>query len=456
MDGRPPVLLHQGAAGDQGIRIASHRGHPKVTFVLIWNAAEQLRVRRFFCDQVRCPTRTFAEQIPGLTSRYGRRSPLLQRSLEKIELALAGRAGARLAEGLGLLTSRSTVLRLVRSLPDPVLDVVTVLGVDDFALRRGRRYATVLVDVESRRPIDVLPNRDAASLAVWLAAHPGVQIICRDRASAYAEGARTGAPDAIQVADRWHLWHNLAEHVEKTVSRHHRCLTAAVNPPTPAAPANLAQVAADATVVRAEQGLLVPRTRERYEQVRALLAQGATIRAIARQLGLARGTVRRFARADSVEDLLAKPHAGRPSILDPHIDYLHQRWNAGLTNAAALFAELSARGYRGSLATIRTYLRPLRANGITVLTAPKPPKVRAITTWLLRHPEKLHPDDATKLAAVRAACPHLNALAKHVTAFAQILTGRQGHHLNAWISAMCSPAAARASTVCRYAYPAGR
>lgn len=413
----------------------------------------RVRVRRFFCDAADCVTRTFAEQIDGLTNRYARRTQLARGMLETIGVALAGRAGARLAATLGLPTSRSTLLRLVRALPDPRVEKVAVLGVDDFAVRRGHVYGTVLLNMSTHQPVDLLEGREADTLADWLDAHPGAEVICRDRAGAYAEGARRGAPDAVQVADRWHLWHNLAEAVEKTVAAHR----ADLREPEPSTDGNAgsddddgdsASVDADRnadgdtdaagqdtthTATTPPENRLVTRTRERYAAVQDLLARGEKIAAICRQLNLDRKTVQRFARADDVEQLLGKARS-RGSLLDPFKPYLHERFNAGCTDAAQLTTEITERGYRGSDKTVRRYLHPFRENLVAPPATPVPPTVRQVTGWLTRDPDALDEHDTLALKQIRARSAVLDTTYEHVRDFAKILTNLQGDRLPDWMT----------------------
>jgi transposase len=409
----------------------------------------RLAVRRFFCRNPACKTVTFAEQVDGLTGRYLRRSLPLLGLLGQVALALAGRAGARLAAALGAVVHRTTLLRLVAALPEPGISAAPqILGVDDFALRRGHVYGTVLVDIATGEAIDLLADREAGTLADWLRAHPGAQVICRDRAGNYAEGARDGAPDAIQVADRWHLWHNLAEYAEKMVVAHRACLKeqapepedASGTPPGPE-PAKAEPAAPPAQRdglrdVCGRERRLVGRTRERHAAVHELLTAGHSLGAVSRALGLDRKTVQRFARESDVAKLLVKA-TNRDSKLDPFKPCINQRWNEGVTDAAALHAELQARGWQGSVQAVRRYVRPFRQLAAAPPPAPAVPKGRQITRWLLSRPASLDPGEQAQLDDIRARCPHLDALARHVTSFAEMMTRRSGaQELESWLAAV--------------------
>jgi transposase len=400
-----------------------------------------LVVRRFRCLAASCPKATFAEQVDGLAGRHARRTPAVTAVLEAVALALGGRAGARLSGRLAAGVSRMTMIRLVGAMPLPAVSASPrVLGVDEFAQRKGRRYGTLLVDVETRRPVDILDDRSADSFADWLKARPGAEVICRDRSGLYSEGGTRGAPQAVQVADRWHLWHNLAEAVERAVSRHREHLPAAVAAPDPAAapaePEPEPEPEPPADVARPRTGRIARRTRDRHAAVHQMLASGRNYREIARDLCLSRNTVRPFAHAASPEELLVNDGTGRqPSIQDEHAAYLRERWNSGCTNAAQLWTELRDRGYQGGPTYVRQYLARFRGNAAPE-PKPKVPKVKAVTSWIMTSPGNLADADKAGLAAILAASPELAAVAESVRAFAVIMNKRQGRKLlDPWMTA---------------------
>jgi transposase len=392
-----------------------------------------LAVRRFFCLDGCCKCRTFAEQVEGLTVRYARKTPLLAGVLGSIAVALAGRAGSRLSAGLGVPASRQVMLRLVMAAPDPQAASPRVLGVDDFAIRRGQHYGTLLIDCETGAPLDLLQGRDAQPLADWLAAHPGVEVICRDRSGSFADGARTGAPDAVQVADRFHLWQNLAKAVEKCVAAHRACLAGPAPPPAPdeqgpALPEPEAAGQPDPA------GKYAERTRRHHALVHGLRAEGRGLREIARHLGWGLHTVQRLDRAATWQELADGRWKGpRPSKLDPFRPYLDQHADGARGSIRRLFLEIQALGYDGSYPVVRHYLARNRPAREPLPQAP--PTVRDVTNWLCRRPDTLTEDEKPRLTAILDRCPELQSASDLVRAFAAMITELTGQDLPQWMAA---------------------
>jgi transposase len=396
-----------------------------------------LSVRRLYCENPACPKTTFAEQVAGLTVRYQRRTPALQQVLEAVALALAGRAGARLAAWLHQAVSWATLLNLVMGLADPRPGVPRVLGVDDFALRKGQVYGTVLVDCLTRRPVDLLPDREGTTLAAWLAGHSGVEMICRDRAEAYGQGAAAGAPHAVQVADRWHLWHNLVQAAERCVRRHQECW----KEPEPAksvdtlpTPAEQIRRAGQVHPPQEPEGRYAERTRTQHAAVHELREQGYGIRASARRLGITPRRVRVLLRAATWQELVDGRWQEHRNRLDPYKEYLHRRWAQGQTNLVQLHAEIQARGYLGSYSSLCAYFRRFRQVKGRSPARPAPPGIREVTGWITRHPDTLDDSEKQRLKEVLARCPELDALSAHVRAFAQMLADLSGQKLPDWLA----------------------
>src|SRR5262245_20747811 len=263
-----------------------------------WRVVLHLQVRKFFCANGRCPRRIFTERLAPLVTPWGRRTQRLMHWLTHIAMALGGRAGVRLCRTLGLAISRHTLLHLLRHLPLPDVATPHVLGVDDWAYRKRQTYGTVLIDLERRRALALLPDREAKTLALWLQAHPGVGVIARDRFRAYADGARQGAPDAIQVADRFHLLQNLAAALDEVFNTHHKvndAITAALHQPPVTQPDGTVAVPPPSSP-HAAQELAQQRQARRlalHQQIWALHRQGWPGGAIAQQLGIGKNTVYR-------------------------------------------------------------------------------------------------------------------------------------------------------------------
>jgi transposase len=398
----------------------------------------RLRVRRFRCVNNACPRRVFAERLPEVTVPMARRTSRLRAIQQDLGRALGGEPGSRLACQLAMPLSPDTLLRLIRAIHLKPIELPRVLGVDDFAFRRGQHYGTILCDLERGCPIDLLPDRQAETLAAWLKEHPGVEIVARDRAGAYADGIRQGAPDATQVADRFHLLCNCSDALKEVFNRKHHAVRhafeagASAEEPT----TSLEPLPAPASQTEERVRDRTQQRQVRYEEVARLHATGMPIVGIARALGMGRKSVGRWLKAGQ-----APTHrkSGRPKQIDRYKDYLERRWQDGCHNAAQLWRELRDQGFSGKAAIVRLWATQRRrdlAVGSAAVSRPAVPvpTSRQATKLVLADATKLDEAERKLVATLIDAAPAITQAVNIARAFGRMIRQHAAEALDTWIT----------------------
>jgi transposase len=376
--------------------------------------ALRITVRRFRCPNAGCERAIFCERVPGLASTHARSTGPLTESHRAIGFTVGGEAGSRLAEELAMPASPDTLLRRVKSAPEKNDPPPRYVGVDDWAWKKGQRYGTLLVDLERGRVIEILSGRDGKALAEWLRAHPEVEVISRDRWTAYAQAATDAAPQAKQVADRWHLLKNLREAIERLFERNAPAIREKLAGP-------VSPTVVPSTAPRVTETVPPPippdasqddwaarrcRRAARFDKVLSLRRRAWSQRAIARHLRISINTVRRYLRVEACPDW----QPGRPQRPNQSFAYLRRRVAQGCHTAAVLYRELKARGWGVSYARVcrllnrwlaETGQRPVRANAIPVAPA-TPPSARKLSYEFVRRSEDRTPKEQAHLQSLHA------------------------------------------------------
>jgi transposase len=415
-----------------------------------------LHVRRFFCQESTCDRKIFAERFPSLTLPRVKFTLRLQEALREMGFELGGEAGARLGKKLSYPGSPDTILRLVKRVELPTTSSPRVVGLDDWSWKRRLRYGTLICDLESRKPLDVLADRSVETVSAWLQKHPSVEIVSRDRSSQYAAAIKKGAPQAIEVADRWHVGKNLAESVQTLLARCRAEIRHALQEETrpvqerAETEAGLEEEKRPARSRREDQARLARRAQklDRYEQVLALRDQGLTAADIGSRIGVSGRTVQRWLAHGSFPE--ARRRRRRPSLIDPYERYVLQWWQEGNRNGLQLYRELRAQGYTGSSKAMYRYLERLRTpqrpsyrsspskiqRRKRVLASPAPLENFSAkpATWLfVCQPEQLDETQQHELALIRQASPSAQTAYRLAQAFMQMMRERTGHLLDAWL-----------------------
>ena len=402
-----------------------------------------LKVRRFFCCNADCARLIFCERLPKVAPAWARRTERLAEAQRGIGLALGGAAGARLAAALKMQAGIDLVLTLIRRGCPTVASAPRVLGVDDWALRKGQRYGTILVDLERGTIVDLLADRSAETLTEWLKTHPGVEIVTRDRSQTYAEAIQAGAPAAVQVADRWHLLKNLSEVVFKILQQEHSVIQQRLEF---AAKRGAGHPELTETVLSIGSDQLTPSQQRRQAGIalaRQLHRQGWTQKAIAARLNVHPKTIRRYLCA-ATPDVIRRRR--KRLLLTPYKRYLLRRWNEGCHNATQLFREIQLQGYPGQVSIVRDFAQRLRrASGLPPGVrsrdgrhlgndpTERPPSLRALAWSIIQPPERWTAATEKLLVQISADHPKLATTIRLARMFAAMVRQRQPEQLDTWL-----------------------
>lgn len=398
-----------------------------------------LQVSKYFCEEPTCARKIFVERLAPFVEPWARVTQRLFQVVQVIGLATGGRLGVRVTDRLGIQTTRQTILRRIMALPPVPVGQVGELGLDDFSFKRGRRFGTILVNLQTRQIIDVLADRKAETAAAWMTSHPEIQLVSRDRGTDYASAATIGAPQAIQCADRFHLLKNLGEALEGCLARHlaakrktqmQELLEECV--PLAEAPRSVRR----SPKVERQQLAYREERLARYEQVVALRQRGMSQAAITLRVGIGASTVSNWLAAGTYPETTRSPYVSR---IDPYLPYLFERWESGCHNMVRLHQELVARGYKGSYASVRDHLvRRLpegKKNGAKgAKLSPVPLPSRQATFLFLRRPEDLDKEEQATLLQLRQSHPEVELAYDLVQEFAQMLRTRTGEELDVWLA----------------------
>jgi transposase len=391
-----------------------------------------LHVRKFFCDTADCMRKVFVERLGPLVTPWAQMTTRLSQAIGAVGLASCGRLGARLASRLGIATSWMTVVRRVMALPTPPVEQVECVGIDDFSFLRGRTFGTVLVDLDTHRVIDLLPDRETETAMTWLQSHREITHVSRDRGSEYASAASRGAPQAIQVADRFHVAKNLSEAVADLLAR---VLTELKDSPQAEAqgsveewrPAAGEQVNQAISTHRAEREV-------RYQHVERLHQQGLTSQQIAHQLGMYDRTVRHWLKRGVAPDV--RPRRKQQSDFDAYAPYVLKRWEEGEHNGTHLWQEIAAQGYPGSQRMAYRFLKTLKTQEKTASAQCRLPHFSstAAVTLFMQREDALEESKRDDLAAFRQADPSLETTYQLVQDFLLMMRKREGERLDGWLN----------------------